>query len=75
MSAEQWQEEYLKITPTEALPKNKINHINELLHFIWTMRGESFFFLLFSFIEALDVNYYGIYRPQKWFWKELIPES
>lgn len=23
------------------------------------------YFLLFSFIEALDVNYYGIVRPQK----------
>lgn len=76
MSAERWQEEYLKITPTEALSKNKINHINKLLHFIRTiLRGESYFPLLFSFFEALDVNYYGISRPQKWFWEELIPES
>lgn len=68
MSAERWQEEYLNITPTEALSKNKINHINKLLHFIRTiLRGESYFPLLFCFIEALDVNYYGIGRPQKWF--------
>lgn len=45
--------------------KKKINHINKLLHFIWTiLRGESYFLLLFSFIEALDVKY-GIGRPQK----------
>lgn len=45
---------------------NKINHINELLHFIWTiLRGESYFLPLFSFIAALDVNYYGVGQPQK----------
>lgn len=34
--------------------------------------------LLFYFIEALDVNYYGIGRPHKcFFWggEELVPES
>ncbi len=69
MSAEQWQEEYLKRRPLKhSLKKknNKINHINELLHFIRTiLRGESYFLPLFSFIEALDVNYYGIDRPRK----------
>lgn len=52
--------------PIEALSeKNKINHINELLHFIWTiLREESSSLLLISFIKALDVNYSGIYRPQ-----------
>lgn len=81
MSAEWRQEEYLKITPTEALAKkknNKINHVNKLLHFIRTiLRGESYFFFLpfSSCIEALDVNYYSICRPQRWFWGELIPES
>lgn len=66
MSAERCQEEYLKQRPLEHSLKNKINHINELLHFIWTiLRGESYFLFLFCFIEALHVNYQGIGRPQE----------
>lgn len=51
--------------------------MNFALHMDHSERGEllppSVFF--FSFIEALDVNYNGIGRPQMWFWEELIPES
>lgn len=83
MSAEQRREEYLKkknkkkrYPQKRSLKKNKINHINELLHFngpFW--EGGSYSLLLFSFVEALDVNYYGIDRPRKWLREELIPES
>lgn len=77
MSAEQWREEYgKKEIPLKHSLKNKFNHINELLHFIWTiLRGEGYPLPPFSFLEALDVNYYGIGRPQMWFEEELFPES
>lgn len=45
------------ILKIKVLSKNKINHINELLHFIWTiLRGKSYLILLFCFIEALHVK-------------------
>lgn len=49
-----------KMTPIEALSKNKVNHINELLHFEWTILRRRYSLFLISFIDALDVNYYGI---------------
>lgn len=59
-----------KLKPTETLSKKLINHITELLHFIWTiLRRERSSLSLCSFIEALDVNYYSIGQPHppKWF--------